>query len=245
MSYNSSCMETPLKILIIEDDRDIANLVQSHLQDLGYQVEVAYDGNGGLKKALAGDYALLILDIMLPGTNGIEICRKMREQNSKTLVLMLTLKSDVADKVVGLEVGADDYMTKPFSIHELTARIRALLRRSQPASESAEESEKPISLGKLLIDPPKRKVFLDGKALSLTAKQYDLLYFLAQRPGRPFKREELLTYVWGYEHSGYEHIVDTHINRLRSVLEPDPSNPRYVLTVWGVGYRFAEPSELQ
>jgi two-component system, OmpR family, alkaline phosphatase synthesis response regulator PhoP len=233
------------RILIIEDDKDIAGLIGAHLADLGYQVEIAFDGTKGLKKALEETPQLVVLDIMLPGLNGIEICKKIREKKLPVLILMLTLKAEVVDKVVGLEVGADDYMTKPFSVHELTARIRALFRRIQGNAADNSDAHKNIEIGNLQIHPDKRKVFFDGKALELTAKQYDLLYFLAQHPGRPFSRQDLLTYVWEYETSGYEHIIDSHVNRLRSVIEPDPSKPRYVLTVWGVGYRFAEPSELE
>ena len=229
-------------ILLVEDEPDIADLLGLHLRDLGYRVDAVADGALALQKALATPYALIILDLMLPGMDGVEVCRQLRRRERATPILMLTAKSEEADKVLGLDVGADDYVTKPFSIRELLARVRALLRRvelDQPEEEGGE-----IALGGLVIEPAKRKVRAAGAAVELTAKEFDLLLLFAQHPGRAFSRQELLDKVWGYQYAGYSHTVNSHINRLRSKIEPEPSAPRYVQTVWGVGYRFAEPDEL-
>lgn len=234
------------KILIIEDDPDIAKLLEYHLNDLGFAVDHAANGNDGLKKALEDSYTLLILDIMLPGLEGKEICKRLRAEKKNILILMLSAKSELIDRVLGLELGADDYLTKPFSIQEAVARVKALLRRQQPAAaQPPGEENVVVSIGDLSIDSYRRKVTRAGEEVVLTPKQFDLLTFLAQSPGRPYSRAELLAYIWSYESSGYEHTVDTHINRLRTKVEPDPSNPTYILTVWGVGYRFVEPGELK
>lgn len=230
-------------ILLVEDEPDIADLLSLHLGDLGYRIDAVADGALGLQKALAESYALIILDLMLPGMNGIEVCKQLRASQRTTPILMLTSKSEEVDKVLGLELGADDYVTKPFSIRELIARVRALLRRvelDQPEEEVGE-----LVFGDLLIEPSKRKVRLGGEAVELTAKEFDLLALFAQHPGRAFSRQELLDKVWGYQYAGYSHTVNSHINRLRSKIEPDPASPRYVQTVWGVGYRFAEVAELE
>ncbi len=229
-------------ILLVEDEPDIADLLTLHLGDLGYRIDAVADGALGLQKALAESYALIILDLMLPGMNGMEVCKQLRASQRTTPILMLTSKSEEVDKVLGLELGADDYVTKPFSIRELIARVRALLRRvelDQPEEEVGE-----LAFGDLVIEPSKRKVRLNGAAIELTAKEFDLLALFAQHPGRAFSRQELLDKVWGYQYAGYSHTVNSHINRLRSKIEPDPANPRYVQTVWGVGYRFAEEEEL-
>lgn len=229
-------------ILLVEDEPDIADLLTLHLSDLGYRIDAVADGALALQKALATPYALIILDLMLPHLSGTEVCRQLRERERTTPILMLTAKSEERDKVLGLDLGADDYVTKPFSISELLARVRALLRRvelDQPHEASAE-----ISFGGLVIEPAKRKVQVEGEAVELTAKEFDLLTLFARNPGRAFSRQELLDKVWGYQYAGYSHTVNSHINRLRSKIEPDPSTPRYVQTVWGVGYRFAEEEEL-
>ncbi len=236
---------TVKRVLVVEDDRDIASLLKIHLSDLGYDVDFAVDGRSGLDRALKNDYSLIVLDLMLPKLGGHEVCRSIRQRNRRVPILMLTMKSDLVDKVLGLELGADDYMTKPFSIQELVARVKALLRRAEPAEAESPEKCKTLEFGELCIDLLRRKVFLKGAEVLLTPKQFDLLSFLARSPGRPYGRLELLSYVWGYDTSGYEHTVDTHINRLRSRIESDPSNPRFILTVWGIGYRFAEKSELE
>lgn len=235
------------KILVIEDDPDIADLIRLHLQDLGFSVHLASEGTSGLEEALTGNYSLIILDLMLPGIDGHDICKKVRDQGIEIPILILTLKSELVDKLLGLELGADDYMTKPFSIQELIARIKALLRRSERLKKAAgaQKNSTKVQVGDIVIDLDRRKVTRSHEDIELTPKQFELLAFLAQHPGRPYTREELLIRVWGYESTGYEHTVDTHVNRLRSKVEPDPSNPMYILTVWGVGYRFAENEELQ
>jgi DNA-binding response OmpR family regulator len=179
---------------------------------------------------------------MLPGMSGTEVCRQLRERERATPILMLTAKSEERDKVLGLDLGADDYVTKPFSIRELLARVRALLRRVE--LDQPEEAPAEIAFGDLVIEPAKRKVRVAGEPVELTAKEFDLLNLFAQHPGRAFSRQELLDKVWGYQYAGYSHTVNSHINRLRSKIEPDPSAPRYVQTVWGVGYRFAEEEDL-
>ena len=232
------------RILVIEDNRDIADLVALHLRDMGCQVEVAYDGRSGSKIATSGDHDLVILDLMLPDADGLEICKQLRASDRYTPILMLTAKSGELDRVLGLEVGADDYLTKPFSIRELLARVKALFRRVDAlSSEKPTEEGKPIEIGGLQIDPLRRGVRIDGRAVELTAKEFDLLSQFARHAGRAYTRAELLDRVWGYGHDGYEHTVNTHINRLRAKIEEDPSNPRYILTVWGVGYKLFDPRD--
>ena len=231
------------KILLVEDDRDISRLVKLHLEDLGYQVEVAADGSAGLDLAMSGRHDLVILDLMLPGVDGLEICRHLRTRSDYTPILMLTAKSAEVDRVLGLEMGADDYLTKPFSIRELVARVKALFRRVR-ALGAAEDDSGVIRVGAMSIDTERRKVTLENGPVSLTAKEYDLLHHFASHPGRVYTRAQLLDQVWGYGYEGYEHTVNSHINRLRGKIEADPANPRYVLTVWGVGYRFAEAEDL-
>ncbi len=229
-------------ILLVEDEPDIADLLSLHLGDLGYRIDAVADGALALQKAYAEAYALIILDLMLPGMNGLEVCKQLRASQRTTPILMLTAKSEEVDKVLGLELGADDYVTKPFSIRELIARIRALLRRVELDQPEVEAGE--VVFGDLLIEPSKRKVRVAGEPVELTAKEFDLLTLFALHPGRAFSRQELLDKVWGYQYAGYSHTVNSHINRLRSKIEPDPASPQYVQTVWGVGYRFAEAGEL-
>jgi DNA-binding response OmpR family regulator len=192
-------------------------------------------------KAQAENYDLIILDLMLPGLDGMEICRRLRRQHGYVPILMLTAKTSEMDRVVGLEIGADDYVTKPFSIPELLARVKAILRRVEELSDSArEEAPAVIEAGNLVIDPARRKAILKGRALDLTAKEFDLLVHFAGNPGKVYTRSQLLDMVWGYGHDGYEHTVNSHINRLRAKIEKDSAHPEYILTVWGVGYKFAE-----
>ena len=232
-------------ILLVEDDADIADLLHLHLSDEGYEVEIVGDGTEGLDRARSGDHDLIILDLMLPGTDGFDICRELRAEDRTTPVLMITAKSEEIDKVLGLELGADDYITKPFSIREVLARIKAMFRRIDMDRQAAgEQDEAPIKIGDLHIEPAKRKVQRGGAMIDLTGKEYELLLLFARHPGRVYSRQDLLDEVWGYPYSGYSHTVNTHINRLRNKLEADPSDPQYVRTVWGVGYRFAEPEEL-
>lgn len=231
-------------ILVIEDDRDIAELVALHLRDEGFEVDLVHDGREGLAMAEQGHYDLLVLDLMLPGMDGLSICRQLRAGPDFLPILMLTAKSSELDRVLGLEMGADDYLTKPFSIRELVARVKAQLRRSEAmAARQAsvpEETPAAINTGDMCIDVERRTVTIGGKAIELTAREFDLLLYFARHPGRVYSRTQLLDQVWGYGHDGYEHTVNSHINRLRSKIELDPANPRYVLTVWGVGYKFAE-----
>ncbi len=225
------------RILLIEDDPDIRSLVELHLHDL--QTEPVSVGHGaeGFEQARSGSFDLIILDLMLPGMSGLEICQKLRALNVYTPILMLTAKAEEFDKVMGLESGADDYLTKPFGVRELTARVKAILRRSE-FKKTTQAGTRHLSLGGLFIDFEKHLVKKEGETLDLTPKEYDLLCLLAQNAGKPFSREQLLSSVWGYEFNGYEHTVNSHINRLRGKLETDLSNPRFILTIWGVGYRF-------
>ncbi|MFV1983888.1 MAG: response regulator transcription factor [Thiohalomonadales bacterium] len=229
----------PRKVLIVEDNKDIAHLVSIHLADLNYAFDIAYDGRKGLSLALTGNYDLIILDLMLPEIDGIQVCRELRGQKVNTPILMLTAKSSELDRVLGLEIGADDYLTKPFSIRELMARVKAIFRRADSMLNAATEPESnELNIGKLLLDSSRRKIEYDGINIELTAKEFDLLWYFAHNPGRVFTRTQLLDRIWGYSHDGYEHTVNSHINRLRSKFEKDPSNPEYILTVWGVGYKF-------
>ena len=229
------------RILIIEDNRELAQLLELHLQDLSFRVDITLDGVSGITKAEANKYDLIILDIMLPGLDGLEICRRLRSTSSFVPILMLTSKSSEMDRVIGLELGADDYVTKPFSIIELMARVKAIIRRvdsmKKPEAEGVTDN---IHAGDMLIDIERRIVTLNSKPVDVTMKEFDLLLHFARHPGRVYTRSQLLDQVWGYSHEGYEHTVNSHINRLRSKIEENPANPRYILTVWGVGYKFAE-----
>lgn len=241
-------METNVteKVLLVEDDPEIANLINLHMADSELQLDVATDGVSGLEKALNNEYELVILDVMLPKLDGLEVCKRIRARNKSLPILMLTAKSEELDKVLGLELGADDYMTKPFSIRELFARIKSLRRRvSALKSEHHEQGEvTEIDFGPLHIDLEKRKVMINDRLVVLTAKEFDLLTLFASNPGKAYSREQLLNLVWGYQFSGYEHTVNSHINRLRAKIEKDPANPQFIRTVWGVGYQFAEKEDL-
>jgi len=231
-------------VLIVEDDQDIAHLVALHLKDIDCEVETVADGKAGLERAQDGEHDLIILDLMLPGIDGLEICRRVRSHSDYTPILMLTARTSEFDRVLGLELGADDYLTKPFSVLELVARVKALFRRMEAmGSQEALAEKEPIRLADIAIEPDKRSVEVRGEAVQLTAKEFDLLLHFARYPGRVFTRAQLLDQVWGYGHEGYEHTVNSHINRLRSKIELDPAQPRYILTVWGIGYRFSEPDE--
>ena len=230
------------RVLIIEDDQDIAHLVALHLEDINCETETVSDGKQGLDRALDGGHDLIILDLMLPGIDGLEICRRIRSHTDYTPILMLTARSSEIDRVLGLELGADDYLTKPFSVLELVARVKALFRRMEILrSSDLDDEASPILLPELSIEPDKRRVMVRSEPVVLTAKEFDLLLHFARQPGRVFTRAQLLDSVWGYGHDGYEHTVNSHINRLRSKIERDPAEPRYIQTVWGIGYRFAEP----
>lgn len=227
----------PKQILVIEDERDIADLIQLHLEDLDYAVSVARDGNTGLRKSSAGSWDMIILDLRLPGVDGLEICRRLRQRSEYVPILMLTSKSSELDRVVGLELGADDYVTKPFSILELMARVKAILRRAELSERPQKQTLDKVQLSYLTIDPATRSAVVRGEPVELTAKEFDLLFHFANNPGRVFSRAELLDSVWGYGHDGYEHTVNSHINRLRAKIENDPAHPELIVTVWGVGYK--------
>ena len=232
---------TRRRILLVEDERDIADLVALHLDDLCDEVVVAADGHEGMRLARSEDWALIILDLRLPGPDGLEICRTVRKERAYQPILMLTSKSAELDRVLGLETGADDYLTKPFSVLELVARVRAILRRVEnlQAATAIDQDRATIDVGKICIDPSRREVRLDGREVELTAREFDLLEHFARHPGRVFRRADLLDKVWGYGHEGYEHTVNSHINRLRAKIESNPSEPEMIVTVWGVGYKFA------
>ncbi len=228
------------EILLIEDDKNIAAQLFAHLSPV-YHVTAVHRGREGVARAGQVGYDLIILDLVLPDVDGFEVCRQVRAQNILTPIMILSGRSEEVDKVLGLEFGADDYVTKPFSPRELQARVKAMMRRTEllkrpPVAEERAE----LHLGFLRIDPLKRSVLLHDRPLELTAKEFDLLYTLAGKRGRSYSRRELLRSVWGYQSDGYEHTVTAHVNRLRTKIEPDPANPRYILTVWGIGYRFAD-----
>jgi len=233
------------RALIIEDDKDIADVVSLHLKDLGLAADRAPDGRSGLAKALENRYALVILDLMLPKMDGLAVCTRIREKSPGTPILMLTAKSEEIDRVLGLEIGADDYVTKPFSVRELMARVKALLRRTHGEPDAPPgKTAGTIEIGELALDFDKRKVTRAGATVDLTVKEFELLALFARNPGRTYSRTQLLNLVWGYQFEGYEHTVNSHINRLRAKIERDPGHPRYLRTVWGVGYRFVEAAEL-
>ncbi len=227
------------QFLVVEDNHDIANLVSMHLQDLGAEVHIASDGNIGLSLAQKNHFDLIILDLMLPGIDGLEICRRLRGTDNDTPILMLTAKGAELDRIVGLEMGADDYLPKPFSVRELVARAKAILRRVDTRTTPASASGN-LQAGALFLEQAKRRVSISGNEVDLTAREFDLLWHFATHPGQVFTRSQLLDSVWGYGHDGYEHTVNSHINRLRSKIEQDSSAPAYILTVWGVGYKFSD-----
>ena len=229
------------KILVVEDNKDLARLLELHLRDLTYDVDLAFDGDAGWTQITSQPYDLIILDLMLPGIDGLEICRRIRSRPAYTPILMLTSKSTELDRVLGLEIGADDYVTKPFSIRELMARVKAIFRRiDELQSDRRQDKQSLIRAADLVIDPQRRTVSLGDRTIDLTAKEFDLLLHFARHAGRVFTRSQLLDEVWGYGHDGYEHTVNSHINRLRAKIEANPAQPGYILTVWGVGYKFAE-----
>lgn len=232
-------MESPKRVLIVEDDAHIAELLRMHLRDEGYAVEHAADGHAGLRELERGNWDALILDLMLPGVDGLEICRRARAMTRYTPIIITSARSSEVHRILGLELGADDYLAKPFSVLELVARVRALLRRTDALARNARMESGRLDLGNLRIDPVAREVEVDGKPVELTPREFDLLHFFARHPGKVFSRLDLLNQVWGYQHDGYEHTVNTHINRLRMKVEADPAQPRRILTVWGRGYKLS------
>lgn len=225
------------KILIVEDQQEIADLVRLHLGDLGAEVTHAVDGHEGMRMACAMDWDLMILDIQLPGPSGLEICRAVRRNEAFVPILLLTSRSSELDRVLGLDIGADDYITKPFSVMELIARIKAVFRRVEALEPKEQQLSESIDLGRLTINDELHQVRLGEELVDLTAREFDLLRHFAAQPGRVFRRSELLDSVCGYGHDGYEHTVNSHINRLRAKIEKDPNNPEIIVTVWGVGYK--------
>ena len=225
-------------VILIEDNKDISDLVSLHLTDIGIHLDTYQDGFQGWSAIKQNNYDLIILDIMLPGMDGLEICKKVRSECHEYIpILMLTSRSSEVDRVLGLELGADDYLTKPFSLLEMIARVKALIRR-QNAMQHHEAEPQHLDFNELQINTQSREVIRQQQKLELTAKEFDLLLFFARHPGQVFDRSQLLDKVWGYGHDGYEHTVNSHINRLRSKLESDPRAPQYIKTVWGVGYQF-------
>ena len=225
------------KVLVIEDEWDIAQLIQLHLKDANCDVTLAADGHEGMRLAFSQPWDLVMLDIRLPGPDGLSICRALRRDLSYVPILMLTSKSSELDRVLGLELGADDYVTKPFSVSELMARVKAIFRRVESLEKRMPGSGETLQMGPLEIDAGKRSVLLNDQPVSLTAREFDLLLHFCRHPGHVFSRAQLLDSVWGYGHEGYEHTVNSHINRLRSKIEIDPAHPELIATVWGIGYK--------
>ncbi|NOX89851.1 MAG: response regulator transcription factor [Calditrichaeota bacterium] len=233
-------------ILLIEDNAEICSLLEFHLKNIGIQLDIARDGAEGLELALNNEYSLVMLDSTLPGTDGFEVCRSLREKKKRLPVLMLTSKNEEFDKVLCLESGADDYISKPFSILELLAKIKSILRRVKAFEQESEDksSEGVLHFGELRVNVEKHRVTVENNLVRLTPKEFDLLKLFISNPGKVFTREILLNVVWGHQFSGYEHTVDSHINRLRAKIERDPPNPNYIRTIWGVGYKFADQEDL-
>ncbi|MEW5770424.1 MAG: response regulator transcription factor [Pseudomonadota bacterium] len=236
-------MENTKHILVVEDDADIAELLHLNLADEGYGVQLAADGERAIALLQARAWDAVILDLMLPGLDGMAVCRRIRALPAYTPIIIISAKSAETERILGLEQGADDYITKPFSLLEVKARVKALFRRAEAMGQSARLESGALRLGDLRIDPIARSVHLHERPVDLAAREFDLLFFFARHPGEVFSRLDLLRQVWGYNHEGYEHTVNTHINRLRGKIERDPARPEYIRTVWGVGYRFTVPGE--
>ena len=232
-----------MSIAIIEDDANIRNLIKIVLSDLNVPIDEYDNGWKGLDGVTQKKYSLLVLDLMLPGVNGMEICRKIRQSNNTMPILMLTSKSEEDDKIAGLETGADDYLTKPFSNRELLARVKALLRRSEAKSFIDKKEYQIISIGNLTLDTAGRILTKNNKEMPLSSKEFDLVQLFMSNPGRNYSRIEVLEKVWGEQFEGLEHTVNSNINRLRSKIEDDPTNPKYIITVWGLGYKFNKNPE--
>src|SRR6185312_8542367 len=233
--------ERKVTLLVVEDDENISSAISEYFSRAGYQVRTVEDGLMGVKSALDDPPDAVVLDLMLPKMDGLAVCRELREKAGHLPILMLTAKDDVVDKVLGLEMGADDYITKPFSLRELEARIKTVLRRTHnSAGADGLKNEAPIVRGKLRIDAEKREVSIGDRQVELTPKEFDLLKLFASNPGRVFPRKYLLEKIWDYSYEGYDRTIDSHINRLRAKIEDNPENPQMVLTVWGIGYKFSD-----
>ena len=238
-------LPAPAEILVVEDDDALRDLVAGRLRDGGYGVRTAASGYEALERVAATVPDLVVLDVMLPGLDGLEVCRRLRADHPLLYILMLTARADELDRVVGLEVGADDYVTKPFSVQELVARIRAALRRLRTEREhgAQDEGAERYRYGALEIDAPRRLVTVDGEPVHLTVREFDLLLFLARNPDRPFTRMQLLEQIWDEHYEGYDRTIDSHVQRLRAKVEAEPANPRRIRTVWGVGYKLSSNDE--
>ena len=233
--------ERKISLLVVEDDENISTAISEYFSRAGYQVKTVEDGLNGVKAALEDPPDAVVLDLMLPKMDGLAVCKELREKINYLPILMLTAKDDIVDKVLGLEMGADDYITKPFSLRELEARIKSVLRRNRRSSgPDGIKDETPIVRGKLRIDPGKREVTIGERQVELTPKEFDLLRLFASNPGRVFPRKYLLEKIWDYSYEGYDRTIDSHINRLRAKIEENPENPQMVLTVWGIGYKFTD-----
>ena len=226
-----------MKILVVDDEKTIVKGIKFNLEREGYEVDACYDGESAIELAKTGQYAVILLDLMMPRMDGLEACQRIREF-STVPIIMLTARSEGADKLMGFESGADDYITKPFDILELKARIRALIRRS--AITSAPAQDQPLKFGHIVVDPARRTAWRDGAEVDLTAKEFDLIELLMRNSGKVYSREALLDMIWGYDYQGEVRTVDVHIRRLREKLERRPNEPEYIQTKWGVGYYFAE-----
>ena len=224
-----------MRILVVDDEKLLVKGIKFNLENVGYQVECAYDGAAAVELARTGNFDLIILDLMMPEIDGLEACVRIREF-SNVPIIMLTARSEDTDKIIGFECGADDYITKPFNILELKARIRAMLRRASGGAQSKQNTC--ITVGSLTLDTRQRVAIRDGQVVELTAKEYDLIELLMKNPRRVYSRENLMNVVWGYSYTGDYRTVDVHIRRLREKLEPKPAEPEYILTKWGVGYYF-------
>ncbi|MGI9304704.1 MAG: response regulator transcription factor [Gammaproteobacteria bacterium] len=231
----------PNQVLIIEDESDLAALLALHLSDAGCQSEVCANGAEGLQRCSRGSWNLIVLDLCLPGMDGMEICRRIRARNDHTPLLILSSRCTEQDRVAGLESGADDYVTKPFSVLEFVARVKALLRRPPAMMPQSAGPARRLRVKDMLIDLNAREVSVGGHGVELTAREFDLLAHFARNPGRVYSRAQLLDDVWGFGYQGYEHTVNSHINRLRAKIEDNPSLPRFIKTIWGVGYKFETP----
>src|SRR5712691_11459671 len=228
-------------LLVIEDDENISTAIQEYFSRVGYAVTVAPDGVAGIDAAVKNRPDVVVLDLMLPRMDGLAVCQDLRQKNPQMPIVMLTAKDDVVDKVLGLEMGADDYITKPFSLREVEARIKSVLRRARAAAASGDgKDETPIVRGNLRVDPVRREVTIAERHVELTPKEFDLLRLFASNPGRVFPRKYLLEKIWDYSYEGYDRTIDSHINRLRAKVEENPDNPQLVLTVWGIGYKFTD-----
>ena len=224
-----------MRILVVDDERLLVKGIKFNLENEGYQVECAYDGAAAVELAREGQFDLIILDLMMPEIDGLEACMRIREF-SNVPIIMLTARSEDTDKIIGFECGADDYITKPFNILELKARIRAMLRRASAGGQG--RAAKCIAVGDLTLDTEQRVAIRDGQVVELTAKEYDLIELLMKNPRRVYSRENLMNVVWGYSYTGDYRTVDVHIRRLREKLERQPAEPEYIMTKWGVGYYF-------